>query len=66
MVLDDGFERESVEMNSNLEGIDLPPMLWHEMHDFSEDCVLLVVASALYEEHDYIRDYEKFRQAVCK
>jgi len=45
MILDDGVEREVVEMNSNLVGVDLPPMLWHEMHDFSSDCILLVVAS---------------------
>ena len=44
-------------------GIDLPPMLWHEMHDFSADCVLLVVASDEYDETDYIRDYDRFKKA---
>jgi dTDP-4-dehydrorhamnose 3,5-epimerase-like enzyme len=63
MVLDNGVERECVEMNSNVVGIDLPPMLWHEMHDFSEDCILLVVASDYYDEDDYIRDYAQFKVA---
>ncbi|WP_339225546.1 FdtA/QdtA family cupin domain-containing protein [Paenibacillus sp. FSL H8-0332] len=38
----------------------LEPNDWHEMYDFSEDCVLLVLASHLYDAEDYIRDYEKF------
>jgi len=61
MVLDDGVERECVVMDSSIVGIDLPPMLWHEMHNFSDDCVLLVVASDYYDENDYIRDYEQFK-----
>lgn len=61
MVLDNGLVRESVVMNSRIQGIDLPPMLWHEMYDFSEDCVLLVVASDYYDEDDYIRDYDRFK-----
>jgi len=62
MILDDGVNREVVEMNSNLVGVDLPPMLWHEMHDFSDDCILLVVASDYYDEDDYIRDYPEFKR----
>ncbi|MCR8844856.1 FdtA/QdtA family cupin domain-containing protein [Paenibacillus sp. SC116] len=38
----------------------LEPNDWHEMYDFSEDCVLLVLASRLYDAEDYIRDYDKF------
>ena len=63
MILDDGVEREVVEMNSNLVGVDLPPMLWHEMHGFSSDCILLVVASDCYDEDDYLRDYGQFKLA---
>ena len=35
-------------------------MVWHEMFDFSSDCVLMVIASEHYDESDYIRDYEQF------
>ena len=61
MVLDDGVEREEIFMDSSNVVVDLPPMLWHEMHDFSVDCVLLVLASDYYDESDYIRDYIKFK-----
>jgi dTDP-4-dehydrorhamnose 3,5-epimerase len=37
-------------------------MVWHEMHDFSPDCVLLVLADAHYDEADYIRDYTSFME----
>lgn len=60
MVLDDGQKREEVWLDSSIKGVSLPPMVWHEMHDFSPDCVLLVLASEHYDEADYIRDYEDF------
>jgi len=34
------------------------------MHDFSEDCVLLVFASNHYDEGDYLRNYDDFMRAV--
>jgi hypothetical protein len=64
MVLDDGYSREEVLIQSPEKGIDLPPFLWHEMHDFSPDCVLLVLASDIYDENDYIRDYELFKRGI--
>ena len=41
-------------------------MVWHEMHGFSDDCVLLVLASEHYDESDYIRDYQDFLNKVIK
>ncbi|WP_133013469.1 sugar 3,4-ketoisomerase [Marinomonas flavescens] len=60
MVLDGGKHREDVWIDSPTKGILIEDMIWHEMHDFSEDCVLLVLASECYDESDYIRDYDKF------
>ncbi|WP_338554872.1 FdtA/QdtA family cupin domain-containing protein [Paenibacillus sp. KS-LC4] len=40
----------------------LEPNDWHEMYDFSTDCVLLVLASHLYDPEDYIRDYQLFKE----
>ena len=34
------------------------------MYDFSPDCVLMVLADSLYDEADYVRDYETFQQMV--
>ena len=45
MALDDGVNKEDFLMKSPSIGVNLPPMIWHEMHDFSDDCILLVLAS---------------------
>lgn len=60
MVLDDGKEREEVWLDSPTTGLLIGNMIWREMHDFSPDCVLLVLASEHYDEADYIRNYEDF------
>jgi len=60
VLLDDGMEKISVAMNKVSQGLLVDPMIWHEMHDFSTDCVLLVLASDFYDEKDYIRDYGEF------
>lgn len=63
MVLDDGAVREDVWLDSPRLGVDLPPMTWREMYDFSSDCVLLVLASDDYDEADYIRNYSEFQRS---
>ncbi|MGE8546981.1 MAG: sugar 3,4-ketoisomerase [Alcaligenes sp.] len=60
MVLDDGCRREEVLLRSPVQGVLLREMVWREMHDFSPDCVLLVLASEHYDESDYIRNYQDF------
>jgi dTDP-4-dehydrorhamnose 3,5-epimerase-like enzyme len=60
MLLDDGTERGTVRLDDPTVGLMLPPMVWHEMSDFSDDCVLMVLADAPYDEADYIRDYDRF------
>jgi dTDP-4-dehydrorhamnose 3,5-epimerase-like enzyme len=62
MVLDDGKQRSEIWLDSSTKGILIKDMVWREMHDFSEDCVLLVLASEHYDEDDYIRDYNQFRR----
>lgn len=64
MLLDNGVNKSTVLLDSASKGIQIPPMIWHEMHDFSEGCVLLVLASERYDESDYIRDYETFIASV--
>ena len=60
MLLDDGQRTAEVRLDDPAIGLTLPPMVWHEMSDFSPDCVLMVLASAAYDEADYIRDYAEF------
>jgi len=64
MVLDDGKRRESTILDSPSSGLLIGNLVWREMHDFSDDCVLLVVASQYYDESDYIRDYKDFLKRV--
>lgn len=61
MILDNGSQREAVHLDSPARGLLIRPGLWREMKDFSPNCVLLVFASATYDEADYIRDYETFK-----
>lgn len=64
MLLDNGFEREDTLLNSPTKGLLINSFIWREMYDFSEDCVLLVLANAHYDEKDYIRDYQEFLKKV--
>lgn len=45
-------------------GIYLPNMIWKDMYDFSEDSVLLCLASEHYDPDEYIRDYDEYVQIV--
>ena len=64
VILDDGFKREDVTLSSFTHGLLINSLIWREMHDFTEDCVLLVIASEHYEESDYLRNYEDFLRIV--
>lgn len=64
MFLDDGKAKESVWLDSATKGVLIEDMVWREMHDFSSDCVLLVLASGHYDEADYIRNYDEFIEIV--
>lgn len=66
MILDDGIEREDVVLNDATKGVLIEGMVWREMHDFSDDCVLLVLASEYYDEIDYIRNYNDFKSKVIE
>jgi len=66
MVLDDGARREEAVLNRPDRGLLIREMIWREMHDFSPDCVLLVLASEHYDEADYVRDYGAFRDLAGK
>lgn len=59
-ILDDGICKEEVVLDSPTKGLVINEMIWREMHDFSEDCVLMVLANQYYDEKDYIRNYKEF------
>jgi dTDP-4-dehydrorhamnose 3,5-epimerase-like enzyme len=62
IVLDDGAKRVDVLLNTPTQGLLIDGFFWREMHNFSSDAILLVLASELYSPDDYIRDYSLFKQ----
>lgn len=58
--LDDGNEKCEVEINKTNEGILLEPYVWHSMENFKPGTILLVIADTVYDETEYIRNYEEF------
>ena len=60
IILDDGRERSEFYLARPDEGLFVGRMTWREMHDFSADAILLVLASERFDEDDYIRDYDEF------
>lgn len=62
--LDNGKEQKVVHLEKPYEGLYIANNMWREMFDFSPDAVLLVFASEVYNESDYIRDYDEFLKMV--
>lgn len=66
VLMDNGTEKKVVQLNTPDKGLFVGEKIWHDMYDFSSDCVLLVLASDFYDERKYIRDYEEFLKLVSK
>lgn len=64
IMFDDGENKDFVLLDRPNFGIYLNKMVWKEMYDFSEDSVLLVLASEYYNENEYVRDYDEFKKMV--
>ena len=64
ILLDDGHKKQSTVLDQPNVGLYVGNMLWREMYDFSADCVLMVLASAHYDETDYIRNYDLFLKGI--
>jgi len=64
VLVDNGREREEMLLNTPAIGIYVPPMIWAVEYKYSEDAVLLVLASHKYDSDDYIRSYDDFLRAI--
>lgn len=60
----DGTEEFVVELDKPMTGVYIPKMVWKDMYDFSNDSVLLVLASTHYNGSEYIRDYEEYKRLM--
>ncbi|WP_133629885.1 MULTISPECIES: sugar 3,4-ketoisomerase [Gammaproteobacteria] len=63
-LLDDGSEKVELLIDNPSLGLLIEPTMWHEMYDYSSDCILLVLASDVYDESDYIRNYDEFIESA--
>jgi dTDP-4-dehydrorhamnose 3,5-epimerase-like enzyme len=66
VLLDNGREKKIVSLEKPYEGLYVSGNMWREMYDFSADAVLMVLASDVYNEEDYIRDYDEFLKYVSR
>ena len=66
VVAGDGQHRQEFLLDKPDVGLHLPPMVWGIQYKYSSDAVLLVYASHYYDSADYIREYDKFINAVNK
>ena len=64
LMLDNGKEKKIVSLEKPYEGLYISNNIWREMYDFSSDEVLMVLASDVYKEEDYIRNYDEFLKFV--
>ncbi len=62
--LDDGSVKETVTLDDPAKALYMAPWVWHELTDFAPQTAILIVASTLYEEADYLRDYDVFKREV--
>lgn len=58
--LDDGRDKKIIQLNRSFQGLYICPMIWREMSNFSSGSVCMVLASNLFDEDDYYRDYNQF------
>lgn len=62
--IDNGHSEAVVELDKPMMGLYIPTMVWKDMYDFSEDSILLVLASTHYNGSEYIRDYEEYKKEM--
>jgi len=64
VTLDDGKSKKIFDLDKPNLGLFQDALVWGTMHDFSSDCVLLVMADAYYDDKDYITVYDEFLKEV--
>ena len=60
VVLNDGTNSKTITLNKPNLGLLIVPGIWRELQNFSSGCVCLTIASAPFNEADYIRNYSDF------
>ena len=66
VVLDNAVERKEVLLNHPWQGLIIVPGIWRTLEDFSSGAVCMCLASEHYDESEYIRDYDQFKEIYGK
>lgn len=61
VIIDDGFNKKIVRLDRPYMGLHVIPGIWRELENFSSGAICLVLASEIYDEQDYLRDYNEFK-----
>lgn len=61
VTIDDGHLKRSFLLNQPYQGLLIPPGLWRDLDNFSSGSICMVLASELYDEEDYFRNYQNFK-----
>ncbi len=64
IVLNDGNKEEKCSLNRSYKGVYVPNLLWRRLENFSTNSLALIVSSILYDNNDYIRDFEEFKTMI--
>ena len=62
VLVDDGTQKQVFSLNRSYYGLYVPKRMWRGMENFSTNSLALVLSSTPYDQADYIRDYEEFKQ----
>jgi hypothetical protein len=60
VTVDDGYNKKTVQLNRPYLGLNLKPGIWRDLSNFSSGAICLVLASDVFEEEDYLRNYNDF------
>ncbi|WP_164111724.1 MULTISPECIES: sugar 3,4-ketoisomerase [Sphingobacterium] len=64
ITINDGKEEKTYSMNRSYYGLYIPKMMWRKIDNFSTNSLALIVSDKIYDEGDYIRDFEEFRNLI--
>ena len=64
VVLSDGYETKRFHLARSYYGLYVPKLTWREIDNFSTNSVALVLSSTTFDESDYIRDFNQYKQII--
>jgi UDP-2-acetamido-3-amino-2,3-dideoxy-glucuronate N-acetyltransferase len=66
VVVENEKDRSAVHLDKPTLGLHIPPMIWATEYRFTQDAVLVVLASDVYKPEDYIRSYDEYLDLLTK